>query len=145
MPLLIRSYEKEENMLNKKNFICKDLYNSEFDKNPYKKSGENDILKSPLSNLGKKIICNFIRDNEKREEKKLRKEKLIEELKHSKRPDNKFIWKPSNHVNDQFLRYPIDNVLSFKPQKNTVKLISHPWRYNRMDGTYFDKDIHLIS
>lgn len=145
MPLLQRSYEKEENMLNGKNFICKDLYNSEFDKNPYQKTNISDIMKSPLSSLGKKIITTFIKDNEKREENKLKQQKLLEQLEHSKRQDNKFIWKPANHVNDQFSRYPIDKVLSYRPDKTEVKLISHPWKYNRMDGTFFDKDIHLIS
>ena len=145
MPLLVRSYEKQENMLNGKNFICKDLYNSEFEKNPYRKTTESEILNSPLSSLGKKIISTFIRDNEKREEKILKQKELLYEMEHSKKEPNKFVWKPANHINDQFSRYPIDNVLSYKKDKKEVKLIAHPWKYNRMDGTYFDKDIHLIS
>ena len=131
-------------MLNGINFICKDMYNSEFEKNPYKKTNANDILKSPLSNLGKKIICNFIRDNEKKEKKILKQRDLLYEMKHSKHKENKFIWKPANHVNEQFSRYPIDNVLSYETGKSEVKLLSHPWKYNRMEGDYFDKDIHLI-
>ena len=80
-----RSYEKAENTLDKRGFICRNLYSSEFD-NPYK---INNNL-STLSSVGNKIISRFIKENEKREEKYRQKEKEYYEYLSSK-GDQKYI------------------------------------------------------
>ena len=52
-----RSYEKEENFLNKKNFICRNLYGENFDKNPYDREYTNlQKAEKGLSHDGKRMI-----------------------------------------------------------------------------------------
>jgi hypothetical protein len=214
MPLLQRSYEKEQNMLTGKAFICKNLYGSEFDKNPYKRldknfladlnseineeifcfrnkslnksinkmndnnnnNNENDkeitlkknvlninlnssnnrynnvynpsnVNSLNLSSLGKQIISTFVKDNLKREEDIKKKEEELYKIHHSKHPPKEYKdWKYSNHIMEEFSKFKVDDVLSYKPEKKPKKFISdEPWRIPKKDGTFFDKDIHLLG
>ena len=212
MPLLQRSYEKEQNMLTGKAFICKNLYGSEFDKNPYKrldknfladlnneineennnsfrnkslnksidktnKNNDNDkevkkkknvlninlnssnnnrynnvynpsnVNSLNLSSLGKQIISTFVKDNLKREEDIKKKEEELYKIQHSKRPPKEYKdWKYSNHIMEEFSKFKVDDVLSYKLEKKPKKFISdEPWRIPNKDGIFFDKDIHLLG
>ena len=233
MPLLQRSYEKEQNMLTGKAFICKNLYGSEFDKNPYKRIDKNfledlnlnsslnrdlnsdlndnnidslrnksidksienkinennndnnninnnekeiklnkNILNNNLNNsnrnnryinnnvynpsninslnlssLGKHIISTFVKENLKREEDLIRKEEELYKIRHSKHPPKEYKdWKYSNHIMEEFSKFKVDDVLSYRPEKPKKKFISdEPWRIPKKDGTFFDKDIHLLG
>ena len=86
MPLVLRSYEKPENMLNGKNFVCRNLYGERFDKNVFRNGYDIDYAKQNLSPVGKNIIQKFIEQNKlKSELMDKQKEKLYNEF-HSKKP-----------------------------------------------------------
>ena len=74
MPLIKRSYEKQSNMLDGKNFVRRNLYGEYIDKNPYGQGYDMEKASKGLSADGKRMITNFINKNIKRE-KELRKKK----------------------------------------------------------------------
>ena len=67
MPLIKRSYEKQSEMLDGKNFVCRKLYGENIDKNPYCYGYDKEKASRGLSQEGKKLIGLFINENIKRE------------------------------------------------------------------------------
>ena len=132
-PLSRRSYEKAENTLDKRGFVCRNLYGSDFD-NPYK---INNSL-STLGSVGTRIISKFIQENEKREEKYKQKEKEYYEYLHSKHEPNYNVWKCSNRSYEYFSTPPADKIVSYRKEKKP-KLISIPFKPTKLRGTFFDK------
>ena len=116
MPLVLRSYEKPANMLNGKDFVCRNLFGERFDKNVYRNGYDIEYAQKDLCPVGKSIIKKFIEQNQMKSNlMDIRKEKLYKEF-HSKKPK----------------RGSIDyrNVDSFKID------IFHP---NKVGGVYYKK------
>jgi hypothetical protein len=112
--------------------------------NVYNPSNVNSLN---LSSLGKQIISTFVKDNLKREEDIKKKEEELYKIHHSKHPPKEYKdWKYSNHIMEEFSKFKVDDVLSYKVEKKPKKFISdEPWRIPKKDGTFFDKDIHLLG
>ena len=86
MPLVLRSYEKPENMLSGKDFVCRNLFGERLDKNVYRNGYDVDYPQKNLSPVGKNIIKKFIEQNQMKSNlMDIRKEKLYKEF-HSKKP-----------------------------------------------------------
>ena len=86
MPLVLRSYEKPENMLSGKDFVCRNLFGERLDKNVYRNGYDVDYAQKNLSPVGKNIIKKFIEQNQMKSNlMDIRKEKLYKEF-HSKKP-----------------------------------------------------------
>ena len=86
MPLVLRSYEKPENMLSGKDFVCRNLFGERLDKNVYRNGYDVDYAQKDLSPVGKNIIKKFIEQNQMKSNlMDIRKEKLYKEF-HSKKP-----------------------------------------------------------
>ena len=142
-----RSYEKEENFLNKKNFICRNLYGENFDKNPYDREYTNlQKAEKGLSHDGKRMIRKFILQNKKMEDKLKKEEEILYEkwLKNSKKEKkSKSFWKSGLHVMENFGPPLIEKVHKFKA-KPIVFYERPPFKRPKEDGDYFDKEIKLI-
>lgn len=139
--LLPRSYEKEENMLAGKNFVCRSLFGDYFNKAPHSKN--NDLSK--LSPLGKEIIGSFIENHEKREIMLLKREKeAINQLRKRNLASELNHWKRWPSTSNEFSNYPADMVVSYKKERKYVVLNKHPYRIPKRDGDYFDKEVKLL-
>ena len=144
--MIKRSYEKENNFLNKKDFICRNLYGENFDKNPYDKEYDNlPKAEKGLSLDGKRMIRKFIIQNKKTEDKLKKEEKILYEkwLDHKNRERSKSFWKSGLHVMENFGPFIIDKVHKFKV-KPIITYERPPFKRPKEDGDYFDKDLHLI-
>ena len=92
MPLVLRSYEKPINMLNGKDFVCRNLFGERLDKNAFRNGYDIEYAQKKLSPVGKDIIKKFIEQNKmKAELMEIRKEKLYKEF-HSKIPKRGSIY-----------------------------------------------------
>ena len=100
MPLVKRSYEKQENMLDGKNFISRNLYGDYIDKNPYGYGYDLEKSLKGLSNDGKRTIKVFIEQNKEREKILRKNEQLLYDEMHShKSPKNsKAFWRSGSIV-----------------------------------------------
>ena len=136
-----RSYEKEINLPQKKNFVCRKLFGDNIRQYPnIKQSKKASTI--DLGKMGKRIILKYIKNNEE-------KEKIIEEKKdyiykylHSKPPVKYNPWKFSNHVIEEFCRTPVDKVYSFSHlMEPTPKYMTKPFRRPKIYGDYFDNNI----
>lgn len=148
MPLIKRSYEKQSNMLDGKNFVCRNLYGEYIDKNPYGQGYDMEKASKGLSADGKRMITNFINQNIKREKDLRKKEKLLyEEIIDHKTPKNERpFWKSGLHVMEHFGPPLIDKCYKFKaPPILKYDLNQPPFRRPKNEGDYFDKDIHLLG
>jgi hypothetical protein len=86
MPLVLRSYEKPENMLSGKDFVCRNLFGERLDKNVFRDGYDIEYAQKNLCPVGKNIIKKFIEQNKlKSNLMDIRKEKLYKEF-HSKKP-----------------------------------------------------------
>ena len=148
MPLIKRSYEKQSNMLDGKNFVCRNLYGEYIDKNPYGQGYDMEKASKGLSADGKRMITNFINQNIKREKDLRKKEKLLyEEIIDHKTPKNERpFWKSGLHVMEHFGPPLIDKCYKFKVLPILkYDLNQPPFRRPKNEGDYFDKDIHLLG
>ena len=148
MPLIKRSYEKQSNMLDGKNFVCRNLYGEYIDKNPYGQGYDMEKASKGLSADGKRMITNFINQNIKREKDLRKKEKLLyEEIIDHKTPKNERpFWKSGLHVMEHFGPPLIDKCYKFKaPPIPKYDLNQPPFRRPKNEGDYFDKDIHRLG
>ena len=95
MPLVKRSYERQCNMLDGKNFVCRNLFGEYIDKNPYGQGYDTEKAFKGLSVDGKRMIKKFIDQNIKRENILKKKQQLLyEEVIDHKTPKNeKPFWK----------------------------------------------------
>ena len=136
-----RSYEKEFELPQKKNFVCRKLVGHDLNKYPNIK---NSIYVSTfnLGNNGRRIISNNIKDNEKKEKIFKDKEDFIFNYFHSKPKLKCNKWKFSNHIIKEFSRPPGDKINSFSTEiKPKPKYLDKPFRRPKENGDYFDKNI----
>ena len=68
MPLIKLFYEKQENSLDGKNFVCRKLYGEYLDKNPFRYGYDINKATENLASNGKLLIKTFIEQNKKKEE-----------------------------------------------------------------------------
>lgn len=145
--MIKRSYEKESNFLNKRNFICKNLYGDNFDNNPYEKDYNNlTKIEKDLSPDGKRMIRKFIFQNKKMEDKLMKEEQKLQEkwLDHKNREKrSKSFWKSGLHIIENFGPFLIDKVHKFKVKPIQV-YERPPFKRPKEEGDYFDKDLHLL-
>ena len=139
-----RSYQKEELLPLKKNFICKKLYNYELNKFPNNNFTVEEATKN-LAPYGQNLIKVFINENEKREkEQRLEEEKLFI-YKHSKPPLKLNKWKFSNHVIEEFSRPKADEIYGYREKKKPkYDYTVEPFRRPKEQGDYFDKHIGIL-
>jgi len=141
MCLCKRSYEKEVDLPQKKNFVCRRLFGHNINRYPNMKSSLFDSIVN-LDKNGKRIIGKYIKDNEKREKILKEKDDYIFKYLHSKPPVEYNTWKYSNHIIKEFSRPPVDKVHSFAADiKPTPKYMTKPFRRPKENGDYFDKNI----
>ena len=148
MPLVKRSYERQCNMLNGKNFICRNLFGEYIDKNPYRQGYDIERASRGLSVDGKRMIKKFIDQNIKRENILKKKQQLLyEEVIDHKTPKNRnHFWKSGLHVMEHFGPPLIDKCHKYKAEPiPKYDLNQPPFRRPKIEGDYFDKDIHLLG
>lgn len=148
MPLVKRSYEKQCNMLNGQNFVCRNLFGEYIDKNPYGHGYDTVKASKGLSVDGKRIIKNFITQNLKKENILKKKEQMLyEEVIDHKTPKNERpFWRSGLHVMKYFGPPLIDKIYKFKnPPILKYDLNQPPFRRPKIDGDYLDKDIHPLG
>ena len=134
-----RSYEKEIDLPQKSNFVCRRLIGHNINKYPnIKKDIYTSIL--GLGKDGKKIISKYIKDNDEKEKKIKEKEDYIYKYFHSKPPVEYNSWKFSNHIIKEFCKTPVDNVHSFAhPMEPKPKYMVKPFRRPKENGDYFEQ------
>ena len=99
-----------------------------------------------LTNVGKKMISQFIQENKKIEKALIENENNFFEYLHSKPPLELNKWKFSNHIIKQFSVPELDKIYSFKADKQPKpKYITKPFRRPRIYGDYFDKKIGILG
>lgn len=148
MPLCKRSYEKQGNMLEGKNFVCRNLYGDYIDKNPYGQGYDIQKASKGLSADGKRLINIFVNQNIKREDILRQKEKLLyEEIIDHKTPRNvKPFWRSGLHIMEHFGPPLIDKIHKFKaPEIRKYDVNQPPFRRPRAECDYFDKDIRPLG
>ena len=139
-----RSYQKIKLLPLKKDFSCKHLYGSEFNKHPNIDFSLNESIKN-LAPYGRKLIKLFINENKKKEKQKEEQEENLYKYKHSKPPLLLNPWKFSNHIIEEFSRPKADVIHGFREkQKTKYQYNAEPFRRPKEIGDYFDKKIGLI-
>ena len=136
-----RSYQKEKELPQKKNFVCRKLYGYNINKYPNIKTS---IYASTLNlgKTGKKLISKYMEDNEKNEKIFKEKEDFINKYYLSKPSLEYNTWKFSNHIIKEFSRPSIDKIHSFaKEIKPNPKYMAKPFRRPKDNGDYFDKNL----
>lgn len=123
MPLLKRSYERKENMLDGKNFICRNLYGDLIEKNIYKDGYDVANAQKNLTFVGKQIIKTFIEQNKMKSDLiDKRNTQLYQDL-HSKKPKSMSI--DYRNVDN----FKIDIYDQEKPDRKYYKKIKRPnWK-----------------
>ena len=147
MPLVKRSYEKQEDMLDGKNFVSRNLYGDYIDKNPYGHGYDLEKASKGLSYDGKRIIKTFINQNQEREKILRKNEQLLYDEMHSHKShkDSKRFWRSGMHVMEHFGPPLIDKCYKFRaPPIIKYDVNQPPFRRPKDDGDYFDKDIYPL-
>ena len=134
-----RYFEKQQNMLNGNNFVCRNLYSEDFS-NPLI---NNKNLHS-LSPIGQSIINRFITENENKENELRKKENDYINYLHTKKSLNINQWKYNGNKNDYFSIFPSSQVNSNMKDIKPKKLINIPFKIPKKTGTFFDKNIKLL-
>ena len=146
MSLIKRSYEKQENSLDGKNFVCRKLYGEYLDKNPFRYGYDIKYSTINLTNQGKMLIKTFIDQNKKKEEQLKKEEKERWDLLHGKNPPRPPLWKSGLHTIEYFGGPLIDFKYEFIQPKSTRHLINQPpFRRPKEKGDYLNKDIMLLD
>lgn len=133
-------------MLNKKNFICRELSSKDF-----REHEKDNKINLALSPLGEKIIAHFKKDNQQREEYLKKKEKELWDFKHSKssielRRNNSKRWIYTNKSSGgEFNPLSIDNIVSIKKPPRPKYVIKVPYRIPKKEGDYFEKTLKLLN
>ena len=146
MPLVKRSYEKQENMLNGKNFVSRNLYGDYIDKTLYSHGYDLEKASTGLTNVGKRFIKTFINQNQEREKILRRNERLVyDDVHNHKSPNSTRFWRSGMHVMEHFGPPLIDKCYKFRaPPIVKYEVNQPPFRRPKDDGDYFDKDIHPL-
>ena len=140
MPLVKRSYERQENSLDGKNFVSRNLYGDYIDRNPF--CYGYDVYKGTrnLTKQGKWLIKTFIEQNKEKEE--IERWKLM----HGKNPPRPPLWKSGLHLIEYFGGPLIDYKYEFIKPKTERHLVNQPpFRRPKEKGDYINKDIQLLG
>lgn len=130
--MLPRSYQKEKELPQGKDIKPCHGVGGEFDEH----LKENEKLVE-LGDYGKMLIGKFKTQFQNRENLLKNHEAKLWEVKHSKPPIQWNPWKPANHVKEEFIVFPADDIHSFRVEKKKPFLIEEPFRIPKKDGTYF--------
>ena len=147
MPLVKRSYERQEKSLDGKNFVCRKLYGEYFDKNPFRYGYDiNQGVYNNFSKEGKWLINTFIEQNKKKEEQLKKEEKEKYDLLHGKNPPRPPLWRSGLTTIEYFGGPLIDYRHEFIQPKTPKYLINQsPFRRPKEKGDYFNRDIMLLG
>ena len=158
-------------MLNKKDFVSRNLYGDNIDKNVYRYGYDLIHAKKGLTPTGKNVVEKFILQNKfKSNMMKLREEELYKAF-HSKLPKRKSIdyrkvdsfninknkgeeykvikkpiWKYGYKCKNEFGPLLVDKEYIFdSPEPKRYGVNQPPFRRPKELGDYFDKDIHILG
>ena len=145
MPLIKLFYEKQENSLDGKNFICKKLYGEYLDKNPFRYGYDINKATENLANNGKLLIKTFIEQNKKKEEILEKEEQETLFKKHGKNRTKPPLWKSGLHTIEYFGGPLVDFKYEFIKRKTNKNFIQPPFRRPKEKGDYLNKDIMLLD
>ena len=125
--------------------VCRNLVGREFHGNPNRERSVDEAVKG-LTNDGKRMITQFIKENKKVENALITNENNFFSYLHSKPPLELNKWKFSNHIINEFSIPKLDKVYSFRVDKQpTPKYMTKPFRRPKIDGDYFDKHIGILE
>ena len=142
IPLIKRTYEKPNQFLNKKNFICKKLYNDYLDKNPFCYGYDINKTVMNLTQSGKSLMKTFIEQNKKKEEIKEEKENKSQIKFKKKIP----IWQKTVNRIEYFGGPLIDYKYEFiKPKSLKYCVNQPPFRRPKEKGDYLNKDRNVFG
>ena len=127
------------------NMVCRNLIGREFHNNPNRERSPTEAVKG-LTEVGKKMILNSIKENKKVENALINNENNFFAYLHSKPPLELNTWKFSNHIIKQFSVPELDKIYSFKVDKpKKPKYMTKPFRRPKIYGDYFDKTIRILG
>ena len=158
-------------MLNKKDFISRNLYGDNLDKNIYREGYDLIQAKKGLTPTGKNVVERFILQNKFKSEKIKKREEELYKVFHSKIPKRrsidyrnvdsfnlnknkgeefkgytKPIWKYGYKNKNEFGDILVDKEYIFDlPPKKRYGINQPPFRRPKELGDYFDKDIHILG
>jgi hypothetical protein len=137
-----KSYEKEKELPQKKDFVCRKLSSDYINKYPNIRSS----LTPPnvkLGKIGKRIISYYIKNNNKNVKIMREKDDFLYNYYHSKPFFGFNPWKFSNHIIKEFSRVPIDKINSYSLEvKTKPKYMVKPFRRPKIYSDYFDKNVY---
>ena len=137
-----KSYEKEKELPQKKDFVCRKLSGDYINKYPNIRSS----LTPPnvkLGKIGKRIISYYIKNNNKNEKIMREKDDFLYNYYHSKPFFGFNPWKFSNHIIKEFSIFPIDKIHSYSLDvKKKPKYMVKPFRRPKIYSDYFDKNVY---
>ena len=118
--------------------VCRNLVGREFHGNPNRERSVDEAVKG-LTNDGKRMITQFIKENKKVENALITNENNFFSYLHSKPPLELNKWKFSNHIIKQFSVPELDKVYSFRIEKPIKpKYMTKPFRRPKIYCDYFD-------
>ena len=137
-----KSYEKEKELPQKKDFVCRNLSGDYINKYPNIRSS----LTPPnvkLGKIGKRIISYYIKNNNKNEKIMNEKDEYLYKYYHSKPYFESNPWKFSNHIIKEFNKVIIDKINSYSLEiQEKPKYMVKPFRRPKIYGDYFDKNVY---
>ena len=137
-----KSYEKEKELPQKKDFVCRKLSGDYINKYPNIRSS----LTPPnvkLGKIGKRIISYYIKNNNKNEKIMNEKDEYLYKYYHSKPYFESNPWKFSNHIIKEFNKVIIDKINSYSLEiQEKPKYMVKPFRRPKIYGDYFDKNVY---
>ena len=137
-----KSYEKENELPQKKDFVCRKLSSDYINKYPNIRSS----LTPPnvkLGKIGKRIISYYIKNNNKNEKIMNEKDEYLYKYYHSKPYFESNPWKFSNHIIKEFNKVIIDKINSYSLDvQEKPKYMVKPFRRPKIYGDYFDKNVY---
>ena len=140
-----KTYSKEKDLPTGHDLVCRNLVGREFHNNPNRERSLSEAVNG-LTNDGKRMITQFIKENKKVEKALITNENNFFAYLHSKPPLELNKWKFSNHIIKQFNVPELDKIYSFRTDKPPKpKYMTKPFRRPKIYGDYFDKNIGILG
>ena len=140
-----KTYSKEKDLPTGHDLVCRNLVGREFHNNPNRERSLSEAVNG-LTNDGKRMITQFIKENKKVEKALITNENNFFAYLHSKPPLELNKWKFSNHIIKQFSVPELDEIYSFRTDKPPKpKYMTKPFRRPKIYGDYFDKNIGILG
>ena len=137
-----KSYEKENELPQKKDFVCRNLSGDYINKYPNIRSSTTPP-NVKLGKIGKRIIAYYIKNNNKNEKIMNEKDDYLYKYYHSKPYFESNPWKFSNHIIKEFNKVIIDKINSYSLDvQEKPKYMVKPFRRPKIYGDYFDKNVY---